>query len=230
MHINPLPQDYATNETVSAVRRGRPRQIGEADRRQMLLDAAAEAFVAAGYAAASMDDIAQRAGMSKKTLYQVFDTKEALLAAVIAGQRAEFAAAVGGEDAADDAPPESALHGYLFKVARFVLAPRQAAFYRLVISEAQRTPELARAFRHEDSDRSCCVLRDLLARLDAGGHLHVPDPEIAAGMLFSMVVADLHLGALVHDEAPDDASLHARVRYAIGLFLDGARPRAGDAE
>ncbi|WP_191909018.1 TetR/AcrR family transcriptional regulator [Hypericibacter adhaerens] len=44
---------------------------------------AEKVFVEQGYGAASMDEIAQDAGMSKKTLYQLFDTKEALFAAVI---------------------------------------------------------------------------------------------------------------------------------------------------
>src|SRR5258708_8265305 len=65
-------------------RRGRPCQIAEPKRRQLLLDAAESVFVELGYSSASMDDIARRAGMSKKTLYRLFETKEALFAAVIA--------------------------------------------------------------------------------------------------------------------------------------------------
>ena len=64
-------------------RRGRPCQIAEPERRQLLLDAAESVFVELGYSSASMDDIAHRAGMSKKTLYRLFETKEALFAAVI---------------------------------------------------------------------------------------------------------------------------------------------------
>jgi AcrR family transcriptional regulator len=222
-------QEYVEAEDIGLAyvppRRGRPRQICEADRRQILLDAAASAFVDSGYAAASMDDVARRAGMSKKTLYQIFDTKESLLAAVIAGRRMEFAAAMGDGEPSEDALPEEVLHEYLMKLARFLLAPRQAAFYRLVISEAQRTPEIARAFHQEGADKSCCVLRGWLARMDAKGVLRIPDPEIAAGMLLSMVVADLHMGALVDDAAPAEGYLDARVRYAVTLFLGGARPR-----
>src|SRR5262249_54909199 len=77
--------------------RGRPRQIEETERRQKVIEAAEQVFVAMGYGPASVDDIAHRAGMSKKTIYQVFDNKESLFAAVIAARRAELAAMVEAE-------------------------------------------------------------------------------------------------------------------------------------
>ena len=52
-------------------------------RRERLIAAAEHVFVEMGYGAASMDGIARRAGMSKKTIYQVFETKQDLFAAVI---------------------------------------------------------------------------------------------------------------------------------------------------
>ena len=56
--------------------RGRPRLLDETTRRDRLVAAAEHVFVEMGYGAASMDDIARRAGMSKKTIYQVFETKQ----------------------------------------------------------------------------------------------------------------------------------------------------------
>lgn len=55
-----------------------------ADRNAKLLDAAAAAFVAHGYQRTQMDDIAERLGVSKGTIYRAVDSKEILFAAVIA--------------------------------------------------------------------------------------------------------------------------------------------------
>src|SRR3954468_14584778 len=67
-------------------RRGRPLACPEPERRRVLLEAAAREFVEQGYAGASMDAVARRAGMSKRTLYQLFPTKDALFGAMAAGR------------------------------------------------------------------------------------------------------------------------------------------------
>src|SRR5262245_28078149 len=66
--------------------RGRPLQLSEAERRRRLLDAAERVFLDAGYGDATMDDVARKARMSKKTLYRLFPTKEQLFAAVMASR------------------------------------------------------------------------------------------------------------------------------------------------
>ena len=59
-------------------------RITPPDRRAKLLDAAAAAFVEHGFQRTQMDDIADRLGVSKGTIYRTFDSKDALFAAVIA--------------------------------------------------------------------------------------------------------------------------------------------------
>ncbi len=54
-----------------------------ADRRTQLVDSAEAVFVEQGFAAASMDDVAKRAGVTKPVLYDHFGSKDGLLAAVI---------------------------------------------------------------------------------------------------------------------------------------------------
>ena len=87
----------ATSGTQTA---GRPVRLPRSARRKQLLDAAQEVFVAQGYHAAAMDDIAERAGVSKPVLYQHFPGKlELYLAlldthcdAIVARMRAAMAA------------------------------------------------------------------------------------------------------------------------------------------
>ena len=205
-------------------RRGRPCQITEPERRQRLLDAAESVFLESGYGPAGMDDIARRAGMSKKTLYRVFDRKESLFAAVIAGRRAVLDAMISDEEFAEPESPEKVLCSYLGKLARFVLAPRQAALYRLVIAESLRTPELAHAFYREGPCKGRLVLERWLLAQHEQATLHVPDPERDAAMLCAMVISELQMRFLVGElRAPDDALIDATVNRAVDLFLHGAR-------
>jgi AcrR family transcriptional regulator len=62
---------------------GRPLRLPRSARRQQLLEAAQEIFVAQGYHAAAMDDIAERAGVSKPVLYQHFPSKLELYLALL---------------------------------------------------------------------------------------------------------------------------------------------------
>jgi AcrR family transcriptional regulator len=207
-------------------RRGRPCQIAEPERRQLLLDAAESVFLELGYSAASMDDIARRAGMSKKTLYRLFETKESLFAAVIAARRASLNVTIEPGECADAPAAGEALRRYLGVMARFVLAPRQAALYRLVIAESQRAPELAHSFHREGPSKCRALLSDWLALQHARGSLHVADPQSAAGMLFSMVISDLQMCVLIGERgAPDEALIDRGVNRAVELFLEGAAPR-----
>ncbi|HEY7223523.1 MAG TPA: TetR/AcrR family transcriptional regulator [Micromonosporaceae bacterium] len=61
----------------------RPARLPRSARRKQLLEAAQEVFVAQGYHAAAMDDIAERAGVSKPVLYQHFPGKLDLYLALL---------------------------------------------------------------------------------------------------------------------------------------------------
>src|SRR6476660_8662541 len=62
---------------------GRPTRLPRSARRKQLLAAAQEVFLANGYHAAAMDDIAERAGGSKPVLYQHFPGKLELYLALL---------------------------------------------------------------------------------------------------------------------------------------------------
>jgi TetR/AcrR family transcriptional repressor of mexJK operon len=207
--------------------RGRPRQIDEAERRTLLIEAAEKVFVNVGYGAANVDDIAKHAGMSKKTLYQLFDTKESLFAAVIASRRATLKGMIEAECCGGPLTPHDALSRFLGQVARFVLAQRQSALYRLVIAESQRAPELARAFYREGPNKARLALMHWLELQHKQKSLIVPNPESAASMLCSMVIAEPQMRLLIGDmHEPDETLIDERVKQAVDIFLQGAVPRS----
>jgi AcrR family transcriptional regulator len=78
------PQTAASGQpTGSAPASGRPTRLPRSARRRQLLAAAQDVFVAQGYHAAAMDDIAERAGVSKPVLYQHFPGKLELYLALL---------------------------------------------------------------------------------------------------------------------------------------------------
>jgi AcrR family transcriptional regulator len=74
------------------------RRLRRAERREQLLAAATQAFARGGFAATSLDDIAQAAGISRVLLYRHFDSKTDLYRAVLDRAIGRLTAAVGTRD------------------------------------------------------------------------------------------------------------------------------------
>ena len=194
-----------------------PRRPSEAERRAALVEAAEPIFLAQGYGATSMDDVAQSVGMSKKTLYQLFPSKEALFEAVVehfcAPMQAEPEPAVPGDRAA--------LERLLGDIAQHILSLRSVALFRVIASEVKRAPELAAAVERSRGRKTGALERWLAAQA-AAGWLRIASPKEAAGMLIGMVIGEPHILMLLGQRPPpDEAEIAARVRLAVSLFLDG---------
>jgi AcrR family transcriptional regulator len=81
--VGRLEENMMTGASGGAQTAGRPMRLPRSARRKQLLEAAQEVFVAQGYHAAAMDDIAERAGVSKPVLYQHFPGKLELYLALL---------------------------------------------------------------------------------------------------------------------------------------------------
>ncbi|MDN3565432.1 TetR/AcrR family transcriptional regulator [Paeniroseomonas aquatica] len=195
-----------------------PRRLSEAERRSALIQAAETVFLRQGYAAANMDDVAQAVGMSKKTLYQLYPSKEALFDAVVTRFCAPMQVAAEPTARGDAA----ALAGLLADVALHILSPRHVALFRVIASEVNRAPELAAAVQRSRG-RGTGVVEQWLAEQAALGWLRLEDPEQAAGMLIGMVVGEPHMLMLLGQRPPPDAEeIRKRAGQAVAIFLEGA--------
>ena len=112
-------------------------------RREAVVVAAKSVFFEEGYQLASMDQIAQRAGTTKRTLYDYFGSKEALFTEVIAHASNNFVEALPRpEDLPRD--PRQGLRRFANQVRWLVSAQEAIRFERTVIAEAERHPEFGR--------------------------------------------------------------------------------------
>ncbi len=200
------------------------RRSPEPDRRQALIAAAEAVFLREGYAAANMDEVARATGMSKKTLYQLFPSKEALFEAVVE----ELIAPLhnpAGEEAEDGA---AALAALLERAVYEVLQPRHIGVVRLVAAEVNRAPELAGAVHRAGPARGKGTVERWIAAQMKAGRLRVENASEAAGMVFGMALGELHVKVLLGLRAsPGRAEIARRVRSAVDIFLNGAALRPG---
>ncbi len=110
---------------------GRGARLPRSARRKQLLAAAQQVFVANGYHAAAMDDIAERAGVSKPVLYQHFPGKLELYLALLDTQAETLGAAVNEALAATD-DNRARIHGVLTAYFKFVDRSDQDGAFRLI--------------------------------------------------------------------------------------------------
>ena len=134
-----------TSEAAVAVR---PLQAGATEdnaKRRQILEGARAVFLAQGFDAASMGEIARAAGVSKGTLYVYFESKEELFEAIV--HRQCEAQAEGLFDlAADDVDVEAALTRLGVGFVSFLCQPDKASPLRTVIAIADRMPEIGKKF------------------------------------------------------------------------------------
>ncbi|HEX6518720.1 MAG TPA: TetR/AcrR family transcriptional regulator [Streptosporangiaceae bacterium] len=175
------PQPGAGSDTGRSVRR-----------RQAIIRAAAEVFLEHGYLGATTDEVAARASVSKQTVYKHFTDKQRLFAAVItettaevAGQLADIAASTldGTQDV------RKALRDLADGWLRGMLQPEVLRLRRLVIAEAERFPEVGRAWFDRGFDRALVLLGESLQRLADRGLLRgLGDPTLAADQFAGLVL------------------------------------------
>lgn len=216
-----LPKPTTSAPPVAQVRgRGRPKVVDDATQRGRIVAAARDVFLAGGYDATTMDAVAQRAGVSKKTVYQLFDGKDALFAAIVAAHRDLMLNVPDGDD---DRPLDMALES-IFRLDLDEESERdRTALLRLLMLEMPRRPELARVVFRHGPEESRAILARWLARQAERGRIVVGDPAVAASLLLHMVFAPVGF-----DEdgprlpGPDDRRAHARAAFRI--FLNGVVP------
>lgn len=151
-------------------------------KRAGILEAATELFLTRGYAGSSMDEVAAAASASKQTVYKHFSDKETLFREIVLGTVADvsrpFQAHIRAIEKAEDVP--DALRDLARKYISAVMAPELLRRRQLVVREAGRLPDLARAYHDGAPVQTIHQLAATFARLTDRGELTVKDPEMAA--------------------------------------------------
>jgi AcrR family transcriptional regulator len=205
--------------------RGRPPKRSEEETRRVLIEAAAAEFEAKGYAATSMADVAQRAGVSTKTVYRLIPNKADLLTRVVSDRIGQFMLEIDAE-ALDPLPTSEALERILIAYGTLTLSQRTIAMHRLVIRECDQFPEVATAFYQFAIRRANEGMAAWLRRQCERGLIKVDDPQVAAGMLRGMMSMDPQRAVMLGQrDVPDADEVAARAKQCARLFLDGCLVR-----
>ncbi len=217
-------------DTISATVATSADEIGQlsADdgaKRRQIIDGAREIFMSVGFDAASMNDIARAAGVSKGTLYAYFDSKEALFEALIREERAHQPER-NMMFPADEPDPAKALAIYGRVLVAHVTRPEALTQARVVVAAAAKFPRLGRAFYEAGPLFGVLKLKERLDAFVAAGSLTIVDTTLAARLFIDMCTGDFikRLLFMVDEKIPQE-EIDAAVDQSVAIFIEAATRR-----
>jgi TetR/AcrR family transcriptional repressor of mexJK operon len=207
----------------AAGRGGRPSRADALRLRGRILEVARELFLAQGYGSTTIEAVAARAGISKRTFYHRFDDKAALFAAVV-HEIIQQIRPPAGVPLIVGATLRDVLRRLAGMILHAALSPQAIALHRLVMAESARFPELACAVEGDGSTREATTLiGDLLARELPESRFSAADRAFAAQQFIFMVVTVPLRLAMGYGSPMTAADLEAWIDNTVLLFLDGCR-------
>jgi AcrR family transcriptional regulator len=183
------------------------------------MDGAREVFLAQGFDAASMGEIARKAKVSKGTLYVYFDSKEHLFEAIAHEACTAQAEGVFSLNSSDR-NVEAVLTRFGRGFVKFLCQPGALSPLRTVISISERMPEIGRKFYESGPAKGVAILCRYLESQVAVGELVVEDCEAAAAQFLESCHATIFKPLLFNaSEAPTDERINHVVGIAVRTFL-----------
>lgn len=162
---------------------GRPK---DQEKRAAILSAAKSLFLEHGFDRLSMDTLADRAGVSKLTVYSHFESKQALFKAVVIAKCEEFFH-IENFDHMAERGAETALSEIAENFLRLILNPDVVALMRLLHGAAAQDQQLHELFYEAGPMRTKAAFTRLLKRLVASGELEIENTERACGHFFALL-------------------------------------------
>lgn len=189
--------------------------------------AALAVFSEKGFAAAKLDEIARRAGVSKGALYLYYETKEDIFHAVVKTAVVPDIERIKGRLEAFPGPFGGLLEIFLPTIAGVLSVSPVAGIGKMVISEGRNFPELARYWHDELVAPMIGLMSGLIARAQARGEVRDGDPRMFAVQIISpFLMALLWRETFVPVGAePFDLNTLAAQHLALleaGLLTDGS--------
>jgi AcrR family transcriptional regulator len=190
-----------------------PEEADSAKRRQ-IIEGARAIFLAQGFDAASMNDIARRAGVSKGTLYVYFKSKEELFEAIAEEQCLFHAEGVFALDPEDH--DVAAVLSKLGSAFANFLCNRSTSAVRTVIAIADRMPEVGRQFYETGPAVGIAKLSAYLKAQVEAGALEIEDCDVVAGQFLESCLASTFKPVLFNFAPPPSQE---RIDHVVGIAV-----------
>jgi len=150
----------ASHDTPSRAASNRAERAAE--RRGAIVAAAMEEFIARGFAATRLDDVAKRAGVAKGTIYLHFKDKESMFEELIRTAIVPLVSRLGATPPRPDATVREMVEGFAKTFIEEVATTRRGDLVRLIVAEGPRFPAVADFYYREVVSRGLGGMRALI--------------------------------------------------------------------
>lgn len=206
---------------------GRPK---DPEKRQAILQAAAELFPAKGFSGVSMMEIAERAKVSKLTLYSHFTDKEDLFTQSVI-DCCEQQLPASSFKPAPGLDLEQALRAIGNGFLDLILDEKSLALHRMIIQQSGTDSDHAGLFFNAGPARMLSEMRSFLEQASRSGALAIAEPRLAAEHFFCLLKGLAYMRVMMGlCPPPDRAAREAHVREVVALFVAAYRPASGRAQ
>jgi len=219
-----MTADAATRRDRLAPPKTLPRECSTraSERRQQILEVAAELFLAHGYEAVSVDEIVRQAGGSKTNVYSQFGGKKELLIAAVEFLSTHVVAPLLAVDCSGLNLEEGLRRIARAFLTEVILRERTRALYRLVIGESARCPEIGRVWFARGPETTNRTFETFLASHAKEGRVGSLTPREAAIMFHDLLTFDfLQRVMLGIENPPSPAQIDQLADRAVNVFLYG---------
>jgi AcrR family transcriptional regulator len=214
------PADRKRGKKSAAVKTPAPPQAPSsraeraAERRTAIIDAALDEFIARGFTATRLDDVAKRAGVAKGTIYLHFKDKESMFEELI---RTALVPLIGR---LHSPPPiggsvRDAIEGFASTFIREVAGTRRGDIVRLIVAEGPRFPAIADFYYREVVSRGLAAMQALIGLGVARGEIRQKDLARFPQILVAPVIVAVIWQSLFSNHAPLDATEMLRVHLDL---------------
>ena len=192
-----------------------------------VLEAAERVFMQLGYRPTTMDDVAKVAGVSKRTIYSNFGSKEKLFAEVIRRRCAGVLPDPKIVAKARMVEPAEGLRLLSTAFLKSIMEKRTIELYQTVMDAARHQPEVGKMLFDGPIATTRSVFRDYLLEQVELGKLAIDDVDAAAGQLSGLLKADLHMLLIFSQPVRmTPKKIAGHVASCIDLFLRGTVRKA----
>lgn len=197
--------------------RSQPASSRGQKRKARILSAATRLFLTVGYGDTSIDAIVERSGGSKATLYSYYPSKADLFRAVIDSIVTNHEGPV--LQSVDNI--RDTLLAFAEHRLRVVFGPDHSALMRLIISERDRFPDIARMYYEQGPLHSHRILREYFERLIDKGLIDIRSADEASEFFRGMLMHQRYIEQLYLDAGPLSAEeISVKARHVVDRFLD----------
>ncbi|SEL76854.1 DNA-binding transcriptional regulator, AcrR family [Bosea lupini] len=205
---------------VKAISRNRRVAGADPEKRHQILEGAHAVFTARGFDAASMNDIASAANVSKGTLYVYFEDKEHLFVALIEREREKQKQGMYAA-LAEEPDLTLALTNFGSGLVRLLTNPFALSAHRIVLGVAERMPDLGREFYERGPMQGAQQLAAFLARRVEQGELAIANAALAAAQFVDLSQSTLMRPRLFNAERvpPSEDEIAYVVGEAVATFM-----------